>query len=150
MACDPPTLKEVLTLPSCVSVNLPVDRDERVSAEIKRLRRFFKDMPKQTRDIADGLIVQAARLRILLDDMWNDIAENGDTERFSQSENTEPYDRERPVARLYNARDKNYKDVMRTLVDLVPEKDATAPAAAEELKKFLARKKQKGQAKGKP
>jgi hypothetical protein len=140
----------VLTLPSCVSVNLPVDRDERVSAEIKRLRRFFKDMPKQTRDIADGLIVQAARLRILLDDMWNDIAENGDTERFSQSENTEPYDRERPVARLYNARDKNYKDVMRTLVDLVPEKDATAPAAAEELKKFLARKKQKGQAKGKP
>ena len=134
-------------MPSYPHVSLPVDKDARVSAEIKRLRRFFKDMPKQTKEIAEGLIVQAARLRIMLDDMWDDIAENGDTERFSQSENTEPYDRERPVARLFNARDKNYKDVMRTLVDMLPSKDATAPAAADELKKFLARKKQKGMAK---
>lgn len=128
-------------MPVFENPSLPVDKEIRVSAEIKRLRRFFKDMPKDTKAVCEGLITQAARLRILLDDMWKDIAENGDTERFCQSEGQEPYDRERPVARLFNARDKNYKDVMKTLVDLLPKN--TTESAAEELKKFLARKKQK-------
>lgn len=71
--------------------------------------------------IAEGLFTQAARLRILLNDMWIDISKNGDYELFSQSENQLPYERERPVAKLYNARDASYQRVIKQLIDMLPE-----------------------------
>ena len=42
--------------------------------------------------VVEGLIIQAARLRVLLNEMWMDISENGDYEMFSQSDKTEPYE----------------------------------------------------------
>lgn len=89
-------------------------------AEINRLSRIFRTLPKNQFDVAQGLIVQAARLRIRLDQLWEDIQENGETELFSQSANTEPYQRERPAARLFTATDKNYQSVIKQLVEIVP------------------------------
>lgn len=96
-------------------------RDKRVKAEIARLLKLYKDVPKERMKVVEGLIVQAARLRVLLDDMWLDITENGDVELFSQSEKQEPYERERPVARLYNNRDQGYLRIMKQLSDLFDE-----------------------------
>ncbi|WP_397443533.1 hypothetical protein [Planococcus sp. 107-1] len=96
-------------------------KDERVKAEVARLKRIYKEAPKDRMKIVEGLIIQAARLRILLDDMWDDIKENGDVEMFSQSEKTEPYERERPVARLYNTRDQSYQRIIKQLGDLFGE-----------------------------
>lgn len=67
------------------------------------------------------MIIQAARLRVLLDEMWIDITENGDYSLFSQSEKQEPYERERPVAKLYNSRNDSYQRIIKQLADLVPE-----------------------------
>ena len=97
-----------------------LSKDARVFKEIQRLDEIFKNMPEDEHAICQGVIVQAARLRIMLDDMWADICENGDTEQFSQSERTEPYERERPVARLFNNRDKNYQQIIKQLCDLSP------------------------------
>jgi hypothetical protein len=66
-------------------------------------------------------MIQAARLRIMLDDMWKDICEKGDVELFSQSPDVDPYERQRPVAALYNTRDKNYKTVIKQLCDRLPD-----------------------------
>ena len=38
----------------------------------------------------------------MLNYMWQDIQENGEYEMFQQSQNVPAYERERPVARLYN------------------------------------------------
>ena len=38
---------------------------------------------------------------------------------FSQSEKTEPYERERPVARLYNTMNKNYQSIIKQMSDLI-------------------------------
>lgn len=100
-----------------------IARDTRVLKEVERLRNLYKDMPKDTLSVVEGLVIQAARLRIMLDDMWKDIDENGDTELFTQSEKTDPYERERPVARLYNTRDTNYQRVMKQLTDLLPKEN---------------------------
>ena len=67
-----------------------------------------------------GLIVQAARLRARLDELWKDIQENGETEMFSQSANAKPYERERVTARLLASTDKNYQSIMKQLTDLTP------------------------------
>ena len=67
-----------------------------------------------------GLIKQAARLRVLLDDNWKDILENGEYEKFSQSEAQTPYDRKRPIVENYDNRDKTYQNIIRQLTELLP------------------------------
>ena len=89
-------------------------------SEIKRLTKIYKDLPENKFAVAQGLIVQAARLRVRLDQLWVEIQENGETEMFSQSERTDPYERERPAARLFTATDKNYQSIIKQLNDLTP------------------------------
>lgn len=96
------------------------DMEHRVVLEVERLRSFFKSIPKNQLDVAEGLITQAARLRILLDDNWKDILENGEYEKFSQSENQIPYDRKRPIVENYDNRDKTYQSIIKQLTELLP------------------------------
>ncbi|GAA5416205.1 hypothetical protein Pryu01_01237 [Paraliobacillus ryukyuensis] len=97
------------------------DMESRVESETKRLKSLFKNIPKNQLDVAEGLITQAARLRILLDDNWKDILENGEYEKFSQSENQVPYDRKRPIVENYDNRDKTYQTIIKQLTDLLPQ-----------------------------
>jgi len=99
-----------------------ITKDERLNLEEKRLRVSYKDLPKDSLIVADGLIRRAAYMRVTLEDMEKDLDENGFVELFSQSEKTEPYERERPVARLYNTMNKNYQSIVKGLTDLVPKK----------------------------
>ncbi|MBP3657571.1 MAG: hypothetical protein J6K32_12890 [Clostridia bacterium] len=88
--------------------------------ECSRLKRIYKGMPPNQYAVVQGLIVQAARLRISLDDLWKDIEEHGRTELFSQSADAEPYQRERPAAKQFALLDKNYQALMKQLTDLCP------------------------------
>lgn len=94
--------------------------DERIKKEERRLRKIYKDIDKDNKAIIDGLIQRAAYMRVTLEDWEKDILENGYYEMFTQSEKTEPYERERPVARLYNTMNKNYQSIIKQLSDLVP------------------------------
>jgi len=94
--------------------------DERIKKEVLRLKRIYKNIDKDNKAIIDGLIQRAAYMRITLEDWELDIMENGCTEMFTQSLNTPPYERERPVARLYNTMNKNYQSIIKQLSDLVP------------------------------
>ena len=94
--------------------------DKRVKKEFNRLKKIYKNMPPNQFAVTEGLIMQAARLRISLDDLWQDIEENGRTELFSQSADADPYQRERPAAKQFVAIDKNYQTIMKQLTDLCP------------------------------
>ena len=93
---------------------------ERTRAEKNRLNRIYKDISKENKNIIEGLINRAAFMRVTLEDMEADLDENGFVEPFSQSEKLEPYERERPVARLYNTMNKNYQSIIKQLSDLLP------------------------------
>jgi hypothetical protein len=95
-------------------------KDERIKKEVRRLNRIYKDIDKDNKAIIDGLIQRAAYMRVTLEDWEKDIMENGYYEMFTQSEKTDPYERERPVARLYNTMNKNYQSLIKQLSDLVP------------------------------
>lgn len=97
--------------------------EDRVVQEEQRLKKLFFSVPKDQLALAEGLITQAARLRILLDDNWKDILENGEYEKFQQSENLAPYDRKRPIVEAYDNRDRTYQSVMKQLNDLLPKSD---------------------------
>ncbi|UFA56478.1 hypothetical protein [Staphylococcus aureus] len=92
-----------------------------VLKEKERLQVLYKDIPSNKLKVVDGLIIQAARLRVMLDYMWEDIKEKGDYDLFTQSEKARPYERERPVAKLFNARDAAYQKIIKQLSDLLPE-----------------------------
>lgn len=105
-------------------------RNRLVKAEEKRLSKLFDDMTEDKKKVVSGLITQAARLKILLDEMWIDISEKGDYELFSQSENQAPYERERPVAKQYNSRDQSYQRIIKQLTDYLPEEKQQAAKEA--------------------
>lgn len=95
-------------------------KDERITKEEKRLRTIYKNIDRDNKAIIDGLIQRAAYMRVTLEDYEKDLDEGGYTEMFTQSINTPPYERERPVARLYNTMNKNYQSIIKQLGDLVP------------------------------
>ncbi|PEP92997.1 hypothetical protein [Bacillus toyonensis] len=99
-------------------------KEERVKKEINRLKRIYKEMPKDTFMVVEGLIVEAADLRVRLEDIRKDLDEKGYDEMFSQSENQEPYERERPTARRYISMNKSYQTIMKQLGDYIPKPDA--------------------------
>ena len=102
-----------------------LSKDARINAEEKRLRTIYKKIDKDNKAIIDGLIQRAAYMRITLEDWEKDIDENGYIEMFTQSEKTDPYERERPVIRLYNTMNKNYQSIIKQLSDLVPKFEPT-------------------------
>lgn len=91
-------------------------------SETKRLTEIYKDLPENQFAVVQGLIVQAARLRVQLNELYKDIEEHGRTEQFQQSDKVEPYERERPAAALFIKLDKNYQAVIKQLNDLTPAK----------------------------
>jgi len=98
--------------------------DERIKNEIKSLTKSYEDLPESKKASAERLIPRAAYMRITLEDYEKDIKENGSYEMFTQSDKTDPYERDRPVARLYNTMNKNYQSIMKQLDDLVPKQEA--------------------------
>ena len=92
----------------------------RISAEEKRLRKSYDSLSDDKMNTVDGLIRRASYMRITLEDYEKDLIKNGSVEMFTQSEKTEPYERERPAIRLYNAMNKNYQSIIKQLSDLLP------------------------------
>ena len=88
--------------------------------EVERLTEIYKGLPPKKFALAQGLIIQAARLRVRLDKLWAELEEKGETEWFTQSEKTDPYERERPASRTFTATDKSYQSIIKQLNDMIP------------------------------
>ena len=97
--------------------------------EIRRLMKVYQGLEPNQMKVVEGLIVEAARLRVRLDYLWKFLQENGETEMFTQSEKTEPYSRERPESRTYTATNKVYQSIIKQLSDLCPPSAEEDPLA---------------------
>lgn len=111
-----------------------LSKEKRINAEIDRLMSIYEDLSEIELSSIDGLIRRAAYMRVTLEDYEKDLDDNGYIEMFTQSEKTPPYERERPVARLYNSMNRNYQTIMRQLVDALPKNNTEVN---EELMEFL-------------
>ena len=112
-------------------------KQKKIENEIKRLLGIFRDIPLKEKNLIDGVLKRAAYMRIVLEEMELDLNTNGFVEMFSQSEKTEPYERERPVARLYNTINKNYQSIMKQLSDLLRNESPPAEPVEDEFDRFL-------------
>lgn len=100
-------------------------KEQRIRAEKARLKRLYRNLPREAAGTVAGLIDQAAFMRIECEDMAADLQDNGWTEKFQQSERLEPYDRARPIGQAYNSTNANYQKIIKQLTALLPKPDAT-------------------------
>ena len=92
------------------------------ASEVKRLKEIYKTLPPKQFALAQGLIIEAARLRARCDQLWDNLQEHGEVELFSQGDQ-EPYERERPASRIYTATNKSYQSIIKQLNDMIPKDD---------------------------
>ena len=93
--------------------------------EIDRLTEIYKGLPPKQFALAQGLIAEAARLRVRCNALWEDLQDKGEVELFSQGDQ-EPYERERPASRIYTAANKSYQSIIKQLNDMIPKDEAPA------------------------
>lgn len=125
-------------------------KEERIKKELNKLQIIFGIKKKtgkksednspildeKTQKTIEGLIENAAFMRVELQDLVIDIRDNGLTEKFSQSDKTEPYDRIRPNADLYNKLNVNYQKIIKQLTDFLPQKNK-AESLADDFDDFV-------------
>ena len=94
----------------------------RIKAEENRLKEIYAELSTAKKGIAQGLIERAAFMRIEMEDLEQDLKENGWTEKFSQG-NQDPYDRARPQGQTYNAINGNYLKIIKQLDSMLPKEE---------------------------
>ena len=92
----------------------------REQEEYDRLSVLYQTIPANKRALVDGLLWQAARLRVSLDDLYADLQKNGNTEMFKQANDGVEFPRERPESKIFSARDKSYLSIIKKLDELLP------------------------------
>lgn len=111
-----------MAAPKSPQITLDPRYQDMLDIEKKELKkRYNKAVPGKELAL-NRLIEQAARCKVLLDLEYEDISQHGTTELFSQSPNTPPYSRERPVAHLYISHEKNYIALLKALDGVVQQK----------------------------
>lgn len=92
----------------------------REQKEYDRLSVLYQNIPTNKRELVDGLLWQAARLRVSLDDLYEDLKQNGNTEMFKQANDGVEFPRERPESKIFATRDKSYLAIIKKLDELLP------------------------------
>ena len=96
-------------------------RERRAKQELAKLRRIFNQIPDDRRQIVDGLIREAAWMRVALEEARAVVDREGVVSQFVQGR--QRFAREHPAAKLYAALINRYVLVVKALLDLLPDQE---------------------------
>lgn len=95
-----------------------VDKDTLVKNEINRLTKLFKDVDRNKRLTAKGLIEEAAYMRITLQELKVEIDKHGPIDEMPQGDYS--ILREHPALKSYNTMVQRYTNIIDKLTNLHP------------------------------
>ena len=124
-----------MAAPKTPAITLDPRFESMLEVERKQLKNKYKTAISGKELALNRLIEQAARCKVLLDLGIEDLSKNGDTELFTQSPNSPPYERQRPAAQLYISREKNYLAILKALDSIIPQ--AAPKTEVDPLEQFL-------------
>ncbi|AGF54789.1 hypothetical protein HMT_25 [Clostridium phage HM T] len=101
-----------------MSISEQLERDRKIKQEVNKIKKIFKDFPKDKTKVIEGLINEAAFMKVSLEDTRIDLIKNGLTELFEQGD--QAFNRERPEVKIYSNFMKLYSSIMKQLIDLLP------------------------------
>lgn len=111
-----------------------IDKEKLIKKELSKLDKIFKDLPKDKQSMSEGLKKQAAFMYATLQDLQEQIDNEGVVELFVQG--TQSMLREHPAAKIYNTMVKNYSSVCKQLLDMLPD-DKNVKQTEDELVNFI-------------
>lgn len=116
-------------------------KEERISKELGRLKRIFRDLPKDKRNLCDKLMQNAAYMSVTLEDLQETVNEEGAT-LASKNGNGFITIQEHPANKAYTNMIAKYSSVINQLNAFLPDQKTEAVAkAGESLAAFVAKGK---------
>ena len=116
-----------------------LEKEKNIKQEINRIKKLYKDLPKEKSKVLEGLINEVAFMKISLEELRDNLLANGFTEVFEQGE--QRFNRERPEVKIYISLTQRYSNIMKQLIDILPAEEKKEEA--DELLNFLNRNKVK-------
>lgn len=89
-----------------------MDKEEAIYQELIKL---YDQIPENKKKLVEGLIREAARLKVSLDELWEDIQKNGNVITDEKG-----FEKERPTSAIFTSRDKSYRACIKHLDSLLP------------------------------
>ena len=111
------------------------DIEKRVKSKQNKLKKIFKGIEENKKNLVSDLIYQASFMSVKLEDLSQFIMENGIKEEYQHGENQFGY-KESVESKSYNTLIKNYTNIIKQLCDMLP--DDEKKKAGEDLLKFIA------------
>lgn len=105
-----------------MSDNRELEKIARIKKEVTRLNSLFRQLDKKKKKAVESLIKNAAFMAVTLEDLQNEINENGVTEKYQNGANQFGVKKSSAVE-VYNTMIKNHVTVMKQLTDLLPKED---------------------------
>lgn len=116
-----------------------LEKEKNIKQEINRVKKLYKDFPRDKVKAIEGLINEAVFMKITLQETREDLIKFGMTEMFEQG--SQSFKRERPEVKIYTTLIQRYSNVMKQLIDLLPEREKNEEK--DELTEFLSKGKLK-------
>ena len=110
------------------------EKQKQIKKEITKLRRLFKNLPKDKQKATEGLLQEAAFMKTTLEETRHIIDQEGILEHFEQG--AQKFLREHPATKVYNTMINRYATVCKQLFDMVPDPEA-GKQAEDELMAFV-------------
>ena len=95
-----------------------MNREERIEEEVERLNDIFEDVTPEKKKVAQGIIEEVAFMRITLQDLKEEINENGTIDIMPQGEYS--IRRQSPEVQTYNTMIQRYNTAYKELFNLLP------------------------------
>ncbi len=100
---------------------MALNKQTQINNEIKRLNNIFKDVDKNKRLTAKGLIEEAAFMKATLKELKAVINKEGSVDEMSQGSYT--ILREHPALKSYNTTVQRYTGIIKELNNLLPKEE---------------------------
>ncbi|UYO62803.1 hypothetical protein LNN31_18875 [Acetobacterium wieringae] len=97
-----------------------LEKEKKIRAEKNRIAKIYKNinMDKDITKVLDGLISDAAFMRVSLEEVKLKLIKEGMMEKFVNG--SQEFMREKPEAKLFLNFMKQYSNTMKQLIDLMP------------------------------
>ena len=93
-----------------------------IKKEVARLTKLYKDLEGNKKQVAEGLIEEAAFMRKTLNDLKAIVEEEGTINEMEQGSYS--IIREHPAMKTYNTTIQRYSNIIKQLTDLLPKEVA--------------------------
>jgi hypothetical protein len=97
------------------------EKEERIKAEIKRVRKIFANIPhidKKKRILYDDLLNNIAFMRVSMEEAKDLINANGVCEPYTSGSNT--FLREHPAVKVFTTFSQRYLATIKQVIDMLP------------------------------